>query len=254
MNVKELIRSQPPECIAAVILKKFQAEQEGRERAKKRLVQFIEDLNQIEPVESGHMILGIFHVDEDGDYLDPCLYRKEDLAAGLPPDSELAKLECIDGLCEAEVERLAHIRDFPESYAFEFSPWNEILGYEIDVRNARDVGVPELCAAIIWDMTFFGFEEEKVEAERRKLDEAARESEEIRKRPEEEQKKYFLSAEDVFAKFGLPERTEEERRESHRRICREVLTNNLRTYRALQKYGCSDPAATLQAHNGEQKN
>ena len=252
MNVKELIRSQSPECIATVILKKFQAEQEGRERAIKRLVQFIEDLNKIEPIESGHMILGIFHVDEDGDYLDPCLYRKENLAAGLPLDSELARLECIDGLCEAEVERLAHIRDFPESYAFEFSRWSEILGYEIDVRNARDVGVPELCAAIIWDMTFFGFEEEQVEVERRKLDEAARESEEIRKRPEEEQKKYYIPAEEVSAKFGFPERTEEEKRKSHRRLCRETFTNNLRTYHALQKYGCG-PSATLQAHEGEQK-
>ena len=236
MNVKELIRSQPPECIAAVILKKFQAEQEGRERAKKRLVQFIEDLNQIEPVESGHMVLGIFHVDEDGDYLDPCLYRKEDLAAGLPPDSELDKLECIDGLCEAEVERLAHIRDFPESYAFEFSRWNEILGYEIDVRNAYDVGATELCAAVIWEMTFFGFDEERVEAERQKLHEAAREAEEIRKLPEEEQRKFYVPMEEVFAKFDIPERTEEEKQEAHRKLCREVLTNNVRTYQALKKY------------------
>ena len=140
------------------------------------------------------------------------------------------------GRVEEEIERLAHIRDFPESYAFEFSPWNEILGYEIDARNACDVGAAELCAAVIWEMTFYGFEEAKVEAERQKLDEALREAEEICKLPEEEQGKHFIPAEEVFAELGLPKQSEEEKQELHRKFCREVLTNNLRTYQALQKY------------------
>lgn len=89
-------------------------------------------------------------------------------------------------------------------------------------------------------MTFFGFAEETVEQERQKLYESLREAEEIRKLPEEEQRKYYIPAEEVFAEFGLPERTEEEKREQHRRICREVLTNNLRKYRALKKYAYSE--------------
>lgn len=236
MNVKELILSQPPASIAAVLLEKFHAKLEDSERAMNRLVKFIEDLEKIEPVESGHLILGIFHTDEDGDHLAPCLYRKEDLAAGLSLDSELAKLECIDSLSVAEVERLAHIRDFPESYVFELSSWNEVLGYEIDARNANDVGVVELCTAVIWEMTFFGFDEAQVEVERQKLYEAAREAEEISKLPEEEQRKYYVPMEKVFAEFDIPEQTEEEKQEAHCKLCREVLTNNLRTYQALKKY------------------
>lgn len=140
-----------------LLLDKFHAKPDDRERVMKRLVKFIEGLNQIEPVDCGHLILGIFRVDEDGDFLDPCLYCKEELEAGCRADSELAGLEDIEELAEEEIERLAHVRDFPESYAFEFSPWNEILGYEIDVRNTYDVGATELCAAVIWEMTFFGF-------------------------------------------------------------------------------------------------
>ena len=30
--------------------------------------------------------------------------------------------------------------------------------------------------------------------------------------------------------------TEEEKQEAHRKLCREVLTNNVRTYQALKKY------------------
>ena len=239
MNVKELIASQPPETIAAILLSKFHDQPDdcdARERAMKRLIKFIKNLDKIEPVDSGHLIFGIFLVDEDGEYLDPCLYCKEELAAGFQPKSELASLESIERLTDEELERLAHVRDFPESYAFEFSPWNEILGYEIDVRNACDVGAAELCAAVIWEMTFFGFDEECVEAERQKLYEAAREAEEIIKLPEEEQKKCYVSSEEIFAKFDIPERTEEEKQEAHRKLCREVLTNNLRTYQALKKY------------------
>ena len=73
MNAKELIVSQA--AIAALLLDKFHAKPDDRERAMKRLVKFIEGLNQIEPVDCGHLILGIFHVDEDGDFLDPCLFQ-----------------------------------------------------------------------------------------------------------------------------------------------------------------------------------
>ena len=236
MNVKELIMGQPPEAIAAILLDKLCAKPDDRERVLKRLLKFIEDLHQIEPVDSGHLILGIVHVDEDGDFLNPCLYCKEELEPGYRADSELAGLEDIEGLSEEEIEWLAHIRDFPASYAFEFSPWNEILGYEIDACNASDVGKAELCAAVIWEMTFFGFDEERVEEERQKLYEATREAEEISKLPKEEREKHYVSAEELFSKFGLPERTEEEKQEAHRNLCREVLTNNLRTYRALKKY------------------
>ena len=166
----------------------------------------------------------------------PCLYCKQELAADFQSESEFASLESIEGLADEELERLVHLRVFPESYAFEFSPWTEILGYEIDVRNACDVGATELCAAVIWEMTFFGFDEEQVEAERQKLHEATREAEEISKLPEEEQRKYYVPMEEIFIEFDIPEQTEEEKQAAHRKLCWEVLTNNLRTYQTLKKY------------------
>ena len=63
-----------------------------------------------------------------------------------------------------------------------------------------------------------------------------RESEEIRKFPEEDQKKRFIPAEELFAKLGLPERTKDEEQSEQRWLCREVLTNKVRTHQALLKY------------------
>lgn len=57
-------------------------------------------------------------------------------------------------------------------YAYEYTPWSEILGFRVLCSNARDVGIANLAAAVLYEMTFFGFNEENVKAEREKLDAA----------------------------------------------------------------------------------
>ena len=42
--------------------------------------------------------------------------------------------------------------------------------------------------------------------------------------------------EEVCGELDIAEQTGEEEQEAHRKLCREVLTNNLRTYQALKKY------------------
>ena len=91
-------------------------------------------------------------------------------------------------------------------------------------------------AAVLYEMTFFGFGEEAVDAERQKLYDSFRKAEGFDKLPPEERAKHFFSAEEVFAGLGIPEPSEEERQEAHRQMCREMLINSLRTYRMLEKY------------------
>ena len=110
------------------------------------------------------------------------------------------------------------------------------MGYEVNIVNAQEVGIAAFCAAVLYEINFFGFDEEAVDAERQKLYDSFREAEELDKLPPEERAKYFFSAEEVFAELGIPEPTEEERRETHRQMCREMLINSLRTYRMLEKY------------------
>ena len=72
--------------------------------------------------------------------------------------------------------------------------------------------------------------------ERQKLYDSFREAEELDKLPPEERAKHFFSAEEVFAELGIHEPSEEERQETYRQMCREMLINSLRTYRMLEKY------------------
>ena len=110
------------------------------------------------------------------------------------------------------------------------------MGYEVNIANAREVGIAALCATVLYEMTFFGFDEKIVDAERQKLYDSLHEAEELDKLPLEERAKHFFSAEEVFAELGIPEPSEEERQETHRQMCREMLINSLRTYRMLEKY------------------
>ena len=106
----------------------------------------------------------------------------------------------------------------------------------MDPDNALEAGSVSLAVAILWEMTFFGFEEAHVDAEREELRRRAEELDEILKLPKEKQEKHLIPAEKVFAELGIPERTEEEKEADHRRMSREIAENGLRKYQAMQAY------------------
>ena len=155
----------------------------------------------------------------------------------------------IDELPVDETEQAARAIQLPQGYAFELSPWREVLGYEVNIANAQEVGIAALCAAVLYEMTFFDFDEEAVEAERQKLYDSLHEAEELDKFPPEERAKHFFSAEEVFAGLGIPEPSEEERQEAHRQMCREMLINNHPIfYTDLQKGVCTYENTNLGIH------
>lgn len=64
----------------------------------------------------------------------------------------------------------------PERYAFEFSPWEEILSWNLAEPSVARYGLEHCLAGILWEMTFFGVDPEGVEKEREKLDAAIEEA------------------------------------------------------------------------------
>lgn len=238
MNVKDLMMDRPAEKIASAFVERIGGDAQSgqnREKAVDFTGEFVRKLLRMEHVDTGSVILGISRIHGDEVRLEPCLYRKEDLSGWEAP-GELAGLGGIEGLAEEEIRRLAQETRLPDAYGFELSPWEEVLGCEVDPDNAQEVGADALCAGILQEMTFFGFDEETVEKKRQELTDSLREAEEIRKLPKEEQEKYYIPAEEAFAELGLSEPTEEEEAETRREISREVLGNLLRTCRVLRKY------------------
>ena len=149
----------------------------------------------------------------------------------------LSTLKNIQSLDLNDIEQILETTTLPSSYAFEFSPWNEILGYELFVPNINSFGADTLLAVIIYEMTFCGFTEEDHQKEVQKLREAIAETESIQKLPEEERKKYYKDAKDVFAEFGYQDtRTEKEKQQEREQLYRETFINHTRKYAILKEY------------------
>lgn len=241
MNVKDLIFSIPTAALADAYVAKQEIPPEKHDRAVERMTAFLQSLKDKAPKDTNHLILGIQIVDDDEDdgrreFLDACLFKKDDLVAKFDWDSPLSRVTTLENLTDEQIEELAQTRILPDSYAYDLSPWAEILGYEVDPDNAFEVGPVPLAVAVLWEMTFFGFDEAHVDAEREELRRRAEELDEILKLPKEEQEKHLIPAEKVFADMGLPERTEEEKQTVHRRMTREIAENGLRKYQAMRAY------------------
>lgn len=236
MNVKELILSQPAADIAAALIDRLDVEPAKRDKGIRRITALIDSLRGMEPEITDYMLLGVYHMYDDREFLDANLYRKSELTAELAPLPDILAVKGVDELTVDEAEQTARTIQLPQGYVFELSPWCEVLGYEVNIANAREVGVAAFCAAVLYEMTFFGFDEKTVDAERQKLYDSFREAEALDKLPPEERTKHFFSAEEVFAELGIPEPSEEERQETRRQMCREMLFNSLRTYQMLEKY------------------
>ena len=236
MNVKELILSQSAADIAAALLDRLDVEPAKRDKGIRRITALINTLRGMKPEATDYMLLGVYHMYDDKGFLDANLYCKSELPAELAPLPDVLAVKGIDELTVDETEQTARAIQLPQGYAFELSSWREILGYDVNIANTQEVGVAAFCAAVLYEMTFFGFDEKTVDAERQKLYDSFREAEELDKLPPEERAKHFFSAEEVFAELGIPEPSEEKQQETHRQMCREVLINSLRTYRMLEKY------------------
>ena len=236
MNVKELILSQSAADIAAALIDRLDVEPAKRDKGIRRITALIDSLRGMEPEITDYMLLGVYHMYDDREFLDANLYRKSELTAELAPLPDILAVKGVDELTVDEAEQTARTIQLPQGYVFELSPWCEVLGYEVNIANAREVGVAAFCAAVLYEMTFFGFDEKTVDAERQKLYDSFREAEALDKLPPEERTKHFFSAEEVFAELGIPEPSEEERQETRRQMCREMLFNSLRTYQMLEKY------------------
>lgn len=241
MNAKELIFSVPTRELATRHIAQLrempdtQISDSNLETAIANMSAFIEKLAGIEPIETNHILLGIRYMMDGEESLSASLFRKDELLSDFDLDSEIGGLSGTDGLFDDELDRLSHLQSNPQSYAYDLSPWAEILGYEVDKRNIAAIGALDLAEVILWEMTFCGYSEEKVAEERAELDRRFEEVEEMLKKPKEEQEKYFIPAEKLWADFGIPKPTPEEA-ETYRRICHEVLYNNLQTWRAIRDY------------------
>ena len=227
MIVKDLIFS----CNIDDILKAsmpFKMDDITEEDFKLVLKQYIESLKSIEPKTSNGSIVIYSVLEEDSDIpynrssvFFGCDRTKLEKSYHSVQDFKTHIQDAIT-LYEKDADEFQETFYYPELYAFELTPVEEILGYDVAVK-AYDKSPAELAAAIIDEMTFIGYTEEAKEKEKEILSSRAQEVEEIMKLPKEEQDEHFVSLEELLAEFGFSKADFEITPEEHQKIMREHI-------------------------------
>ena len=170
--------------------------------------------------------------DEVEEYVDVSLYEwsalrkyaESSLQKTLQPQDSLKKMSA--GELKEYYKRLYD--NVPTGFAFEFSPWQEILGYKVNIGNLRRQGLQDCIYAVLTEMTFNGMTEESQGERRQELDTSIKAFEEIEKLSLEEQKKHFRSFDDFCKEKGWQdERSPEEKVAKDKRIwlCNAITGN-----------------------------
>ena len=189
------------------------------------------------------ILLGIEKYDaiENETCVDVGVYYRDEIESKIANISEICNTKPAKEMTEQEIsEFLEMVRTddpcepyLPSGYAFEFSDWEEILGWDVDQVNIDSVGVNRFLSYVLFEMSFNGFEEPSQEERRKELESRIEEYEEIKKLPVEEQEKHFVSVnvEDMFKelseKYGveLPKKTEEEKEKERRELNYSIVLN-----------------------------
>lgn len=113
----------------------------------------------------------------------------KDLLSQCSIEEVISEIMCISGVSKGkrkeEIETILKTLVLLDSYGFEFISWGKVLGYQVDERSLMEFGKACMLARVIYEMTFFGFTEDQIAKERKKLDDAIAESEQIKNLPPE---------------------------------------------------------------------
>ena len=130
MIVKDLLDSCNIENVTSVIMEIASVDESDRLSVKKAHSLYIQRIRSIEPVNTNHIIFGVSFLNDGKETPDALLFSKNEIDDSLLSDSILSTLKNIQSLDLNDIEQILETTTLPSSYAFEFSPWNEILGYD----------------------------------------------------------------------------------------------------------------------------
>ena len=162
-------------------------------------------------------------------------------ADSISDETALALLEKQDELFEKGREFFGDEQSgsFPghiESFAYEYEPWDKILGY---IVPPHIIGSPMqyiFTASVLYEMTFFGYDEKELDKERKELEESIEEIEQFKSLPPEQQKEQLESFEDLEREFGFTDnRTDEEKEHDLFVMRKDGIKTSLEWYREMKR-------------------
>lgn len=183
-----------------------------KEKVKNSQKEFINMLLSLTPnVDDSNVIVfekGYDNYDDEiEEMLYATMYERKDIKKYLDTvEGKTFPIEEIDETMSAkEAEKLTKSLfdafPTPTRYGFEFSEWEDILGWSVYEENIQEFGLQKCIHELLHEMSFNGMTREQQEKRRKELEESTKELKEIQNLPEEERKEYLHTLEDLFELF-----------------------------------------------------
>ena len=113
----------------------------------------------------------------------------------------LLRTKNLDVLSEEEMCRILASTQPPDAFSVDLAPRAEVLGCEVMFQNVQGLGADVFCAAVLCDITNFGFEEDALEKTRAALSDLLADVRKIESLPQEERDKHYVDADEVFTEI-----------------------------------------------------
>ena len=181
---------------------------------KEQLKEFCKMLLTLTPKHSDDILIAIKYLEEGKSFVDANLYHKNEFMekASLVLDKVVLPVEA--NASRKTIDEFLEVTQnlVPESYAYEFSEWEDILGAEVYEENYIRFGRVRFLAAVLYELSFNGFTREEQDERRADLDKTIAEMEQITALPPEEQRKYMHNLDELeIEDKRTPKEKEEER-------------------------------------------
>lgn len=145
----------------------------------------------------------------DKDKIIFCLKIKDDL---YDPKEEDGPVEFFDVFYASKdaIKNCSNDYNNFDIYSLSFVPWNTLLGYRVCEKSIKEYGVETVIAEFLWEITFYGWEEDDMQEQEKKLADSVKEYEESK----ENGTLKTHTLDELFNEIGYKDtRTEEERKE-----------------------------------------
>ncbi len=166
MIVKDLLTQCSSEDIVSELMKLCNVDESEKESVRQSHMKLIDTVRKITPVNTKYLLIGILLLTGQEENLLVMLGKRE-----LLDSYNLGYV--MENFSESDMEYLSETKEKLKSNDLKLTPWNEIMGFEIRSENVLAVGPAKLAAAVIYEMTTYGFTEEEIKNEYQKLQKEA---------------------------------------------------------------------------------
>ena len=186
MKFKEMVDRVDWEDVKGVMLRSYCPEDEDRSMEPYKVV--LDEIRSLVPKDCEGMRLYVEWVkDKDDEYIH--VFGKDGKLQKESSDFKHMGIDINDPFANTEV-----------TYALEMEPWEKWLDMNIETTVMVEFSIVEIVAACLYEMTFMGFTQEKIEEKREDLRKRVEDFEKIKDDPEKMKEK-FVSWDEVKEKL-----------------------------------------------------